>query len=103
MYAWENPPRYQVGKKTIEAGTVWYAGTIVHDACHSQLYHDYLFKNQTAEVPYNEFGGEDSERKCLNVQLKALEEIGAEQEILDYVKDLINSPKIKYHTEPRWW
>ncbi|HSX06092.1 MAG TPA: hypothetical protein VLF69_06530, partial [Candidatus Saccharimonadales bacterium] len=38
MAAYENPPRYLVGDLTRRGGTIWYAGTIVHDAGHSKLY-----------------------------------------------------------------
>ncbi len=104
MAAYENPPRFQVGRSTYQSDTIWYAGTIVHDAHHSKLYHDYL-QNHPSEitVPYEAWGGRDSEQRCIDVQLDALQKIGADQYILDYVKDSINTEYWNVPYEDRWW
>lgn len=104
MAAYENPPRFQVGKATYEGGAIWYAGIMVHDANHAKLYQDYL-KNHPSEtvVPYEAWGGRDSEQKCIDVQLDVLQKIGADQATLDYVRDSINSEYWNVPYEDRWW
>lgn len=101
MYAWEDPPRYKAGKVTRDAGTIWYAGTIVHDAWHSQLYHDYLVDHPASSVPDNIWTGKDAEQKCLEVQYSALQKIGADQTTLDYVKNVINTDY--WNDNNRYW
>jgi len=103
MHAWENPPRYQVGKATVDAGTIWYAGTIAHDACHSQQYHDYLLENSSTNVPAEVYTGRNAEAQCLDVQYDALRKIGATQETLDYITKVINSEYWKVDYSKRWW
>lgn len=92
MWAWEEPPRYKVGDATRGGGTLWYAGTIAHDACHSKLYHD--GKTWT---------GEQAEAECVNVQYDALEKMGAPQSTLDYVRNLISTEYWNIPYEDRWW
>lgn len=103
MYAYEAPPRYVVGDVTRNASTMWYAGTIVHDAGHSKLYHDYLDAHPGESVPYEEWGGEESERLCLEVQHDALTKMGADQYILDHVRNSINTQYWNIPYEDRWW
>lgn len=103
MFAQENPPRYRVGKATISAGTVWYAGTIAHDANHSRLYHDYLSAHPTQLVPFEIWTGESAEAQCLDVQYDALSKIGAGQSDLDYVKNVRNTKYWEISYEDRWW
>ena len=103
IYVWENPPRYKVGKATVDAGTIWYAGTIVHDATHSKLYHDYLATHPSESVPEDIYSGEKAEAICLGVQYDALSKIGADQGTLDYVKNVINTRYWEIHYNERWW
>lgn len=104
MFAWETPPRFQVGLATRQAGTIWYAGTIVHDSCHSKLYHDYLSNNPSIiRVPENVWTGEEVENECLNVQYDALKNIGADDNTLNYVKSMISSGYWNINYNNRWW
>lgn len=103
MHVWENPPRYQVGKATINAGIIWYAGTIAHDACHSKQYHDYLLNNPSSSVPSDVYTGRNAEAQCLAVQYDALSKIGATQETLDYITNIINSEYWDVDYGERWW
>jgi hypothetical protein len=103
IYAYEIPPRYVVGDATRNAGTVWYAGTIAHDAGHSKLYHDYLSTHPNHAVPDDVWTGQNAEVSCLNAQYDALSKIGGTQYQLDYVTNIIN---IQYYNVPysqRWW
>ena len=103
MHVWEDPPRYQVGKATVDAGTIWYAGTIAHDACHSKQYHDYLLNNPSSSVPSDVYTGRNAEAQCLDVQYDALNKIGATQETLDYITKIINSEYWDVDYDERWW
>lgn len=103
MYAWEEPPRYQVGKPTRDAGVIWYAGTIAHDSCHSKQYHDYLSNNPSGSVPDDVWTGREAERQCLDVQYDALTKIDADQAFLDYVRNSINSEYWNVGYDNVWW
>lgn len=103
MYAWEDPPRYKVGKETIDAGTIWYSGTIAHDACHSKQYHDYLLNNPSKSVPSSVYTGKNAEAQCLDVQYDALSKIGATQGTLDYITHIIDSEYWNVKYSDRWW
>jgi hypothetical protein len=103
MYVWEDPPRYKVGKATMNAGTIWYAGTIAHDACHSKQYHDYLFDNPISSVPSNVYSGKSAEAQCLDAQYDSLVSLGASQSNLNYVKNIINSEYWDVDYGDRWW
>ena len=90
MYSAEK--RYVVGDATRNAGALWYAGTIAHDACHSRQYHTGLPSS-----------GKESERQCLDVQVDALTQMGAPQSTIDYVNNIINSEYWDVPYEGRWW
>jgi hypothetical protein len=104
MDAWFDPPRYLAGRKTRDAGTIWYAGTIVHDTCHAKLLHDYLATSEdTTSVPPEVWTGRDAVALCLAAQHNALSEIGASQQILDYVKKSIDREYWDVPFDQRWW
>jgi hypothetical protein len=77
MWAWEEPPRYEVGDATAFYSVTWYASTVAHDALHSELYH-------TGQ----EWEGVDVENFCNGYQLTVLEQIGAPQNEIDYLAGL---------------
>ena len=69
MAAYADPPRYSAGERTRNAGSIWYAGTIVHDACHAKLFHDYLASTSGATTaPLEVWTGRAAEAQCLAVQ-----------------------------------
>jgi len=103
IYAYEVPPRYVVGDATRTAGTVWYAGTIAHDAGHSKLYHDYLASHPKQEVPDDVWTGQSAEATCLQAQYDALSKIGASQYQLDYVQNILSSQYYNIPYDQRWW
>lgn len=92
MYAYETPPRYAVGDATRNAGAIWYAGTIVHDANHSRLYHE-----------GKEWTGGNAENICLDAQANALAQMGAGQSTIDYVNGMKGDPYWKTPVEDRYW
>ena len=101
VYANENPPRFLVGNQTRDAGVIWYAGSIVHDAHHSMLYNQYFAAHKGQHVPAEIWTGKQAEQDCINVQYKALEDLGADQATLDYLKNTINTNY--WETENRTW
>ncbi|HLB95282.1 MAG TPA: hypothetical protein VJK26_00010 [Patescibacteria group bacterium] len=92
MFVWETPPRYKAGEPTRSAGTMWYAGTFPHEACHSKQYQE----NRS-------YNGEAAEAECLQAQHHALEQMGAPQETLDYVKNSLNLDYWNIDYQDRWW
>lgn len=104
MFAYETPPRYQVGKKTYYySDALWYAGTIVHDACHSKLYNDYRTQHPFTSVPPNVWMGKNAEEKCLDIQYEASKKIGADEETLSTIKNAINTNYWDIPLSDRQW
>lgn len=99
MVAQETPPRFKVGLLTLNAGSIWYAGSIVHDSCHSKLYYDALVNN--GNVYSDDWTGKVAESKCIAIQYDALEKIGADQKTLDYLKSVIDTNY--WDISDRWW
>jgi hypothetical protein len=88
MWAWEEPPRYEVGDATAFYSVTWYASTIAHDATHSELYHKYLDAHPGEYVPDDVWGGVEIERFCNGYQLDVLKRIGGPQSEIDYLASL---------------
>lgn len=88
MWAWESPPRYEVGDATAFFSVTWYASTIAHDATHSKLYAQYQLAHPGEPVPDGAFGGVPVERFCNAYQLEVLQHIHAPQSEIDYMGTL---------------
>ncbi len=88
MWAWEQPPRYEVGDQTAFYSVTWYASTIAHDATHSELYAQYQAAHPNQPVPEDAYGGVEIERFCNGYQLEVLKRIGAPQNEIDYMSTL---------------
>ena len=88
MWAWEQPPRYEVGDTTAFFSVTWYASTIAHDATHSELYAQYEIAHPGQPVPQEAFSGVEIERFCNGYQLEVLKRIGAPQSEIDYMSTL---------------
>ena len=102
MHADANLPIYHAGVETIKAGEVWYASTIVHDACHSRIYNDYLMQNEEA-VPYEVWIGKKAELTCLKEQYKALVELEADEWTLNHMQNMMNYAYWDVPYENRNW
>ncbi|MDO8609977.1 MAG: hypothetical protein Q7R95_05480, partial [bacterium] len=103
MQAWNNPPRFQIGKLSM-GNPVWEAGAIVHDSFHSKLYHDYLDNNpDITTVPDEIWTGEVAETRCLDVQVQALQKLGAEQWLIDGAKKTLETKWWLTPHEKTWW
>ena len=101
MYPNETPPRFAVGNETRDAGTIWYAGAIVHDSNHSKLYNQYALAHPGQQVPPEVWTGKQAESECIDVQYKALQDIGADAATLQYLKSTINSNY--WEQQNRYW
>ncbi len=88
MWAWEIPPRYEVGDATAFFSVTWYASTIAHDATHSELYAQYQAAHPGEIVPDDAYGGVEVERFCIGYQLEIARRIGAPQSEVDYLSSL---------------
>ena len=88
MWAWEQPPRYEVGDTTAFFSVSWYASTIAHDATHSELYAQYQAAHPGEPVPEDAYGGVEIERFCIGYQLEIAKQIGAPQGEIDYLSTL---------------
>jgi len=88
MWAWEHPPRYEVGDATAFFSITWYASTIAHDATHSELYAQYQAAHAGEFVPLEAYGGVEIERFCIGYQLDVSRRIGAPQSEIDYLTTL---------------
>ena len=95
MKAYAKPPTYEVGEITWSASTIWYAGTISHDAYHSFLYHQSKEENDGIEPNPELWTGTEAERKCLEFQLQVLQELLADEHITKYIERLKSDPN--YH------
>ena len=88
MWAWEQPPRYEVNDVTAFYSVSWYASTIAHDATHSELYAQYQAAHPGQPVPEDAYGGVPIERFCIGYQLEVAKRIGAPQSEIDYLSTL---------------
>jgi len=80
-----NPPVLTVEKSVYSSQKEWYASIIVHGSYQSKLYHDYLETIQTNFAPFD-YSKEKAEPACIDYQIAFLEEINAEQQLIDYAK-----------------
>ena len=87
MYARKRIPTLVLTQKTAMYSLTWCAGTIVHDACHSQLYHEYRDAHGLP-VPNDAWTGQQREMECIAHQLSIMRQIGAQQHEIDYLMSL---------------
>lgn len=84
MWAYENPPTFQMADLTAFYSLTWCASSIVHDSLHSKLYHDY--KDNRGPIPAMVWTGKAAEKKCLKYQVATLKKIGAPKSEIDYCR-----------------
>ncbi|MFW5440521.1 MAG: hypothetical protein ACKE5M_07525 [Methylophilaceae bacterium] len=87
MWAKEKPPRYEVNDTTSFFSVTWYAGTIAHDAVHSELYHEYKAKHGLP-VPADIWSGVNSEKFGILHQIGVMKKIRAPKSEIDYLDGL---------------
>jgi len=103
MYAYEQEPRFVVGDATREAGALWYASAIVHDATHSKLYNEYRESHPGERVPDTIWTGEDAEMTCLEAQASALDDMGAPKNTIEAVLGAIETKYWEVPIDERDW
>ena len=103
MYAYETKPRFAVGTQERNAGPIWLAGTIVHDATHSELYHQYQAKYPFQPVPDDAWGGRAAETTCIAAQTQALREVGGSQAQIDYLQTTLSTNYWDVPVASRTW
>lgn len=81
-----------------------YATDIVHDACHSAQYHDWLAENPRQRVPHDVYSGRDAERECMEIQVEAMIAMGVPAEDLEgYVDEAMATEWWKVPSGERDW
>ncbi len=103
MAAYLAKPTMEVGDPTWKESPIWFAGAIAHDACHSRLYHEAAAKTG-GRPPEEAWMGKLAELECIQVQLNALNALGADAYTLAYMENLKINPT--YHEtayEKRNW
>jgi hypothetical protein len=102
MAAYETPPRFLLGDQTREEGSIWLAGSLVHDAKHSDQYGDYRKTHpMEQDVPDSAWKGREAEEACINLQIEALKSIGADQQTIEYLEIVART---EYWNDPtRTW
>lgn len=83
MWAYKNPPTYEISKTSAFHSVTWCAGAIAHDAYHSKLYHDYVTA-KGKPVPAEIWTGQEVEKICIAFQLSVLKKIGGPKDEVDY-------------------
>ena len=72
------------------------AGTLVHEAHHSELYNQYKIKNKVNEVPTEIHSGRKAEEQCVNETIKFLKEVNAPTNEIYYEENI-------FEIEGEWW
>ena len=86
MRAWVTPPTMGLAADTPSRTVTLVAGSFAHEAYHSKLYHDYLGAHPGAAVPYQAWGGTQSEIRCERFALDVMRQIGAPTREIDWAK-----------------
>ena len=102
MRAYDDPPTFDVGEATWTESSIWYAGTIAHDAYHSLLFHKYKEENKGEEPHPDVWTGSGAEKKCLEFQLQVLQELLTEDGITDYLEIVKTNPTYQDIEERDW-
>lgn len=96
-------PFFRVGERTWRAPLEWYASAIVHDAGHAKLFFQNRRRLLWIDFTSREtWTGKKAERYCLRLQLDALRELGADENMQEYVKTLWKNPKYQLIAERTW-
>jgi hypothetical protein len=97
-------PTFVVGKPTWKHSALWYAGAIAHDCYHSKLYQE-ARAAAGVKPPADSWTGADAEKKCLKFQIEVMETLGAEEETVQYLKQVEKNPTYQGHNRGfgGWW
>ncbi len=92
VFVWEKPPRFTAGPGVRDKSLTWYAGSLIHDACHVQQ-----FKERKP------FTGELAEKECLLIQQAALKRLKAPPEEYVSLLEVANTRYWETPYEERGW
>jgi hypothetical protein len=99
VHAHKIVPVIDVGQRVWDfSPTSWYASGIAHEGFHIKLYREAKLQNGGREPDVNIWGGVEAEKKCLAFQLLILQELKAEDSVLEYIRELMKSPN--YQGDP---
>lgn len=96
MWAYKNPPTYEMADGTAFYSVTWCASTIAHDSYHSKLYHDYQ-KEHEGPVPDGIWGGIAAEQRCMKHQLEVMQTVGAPASEINYAKTMADGHYVTDH------
>lgn len=98
VHAHKDLPLIDVGENIWTAPTIWYASGIGHEGFHIKLYREAKMQNGGHEPGVHTWAGVEGEKKCLEFQLRVLQQLKAEDGDLEYVRELMKSPS--YQGDP---
>jgi hypothetical protein len=81
-----------IGERTWNSPTTWYASAIAHEGFHIKLYREARMRSGVEPPEINTWAGAEAEKKCLKFQLRVLQELKAEDAVLEYLRELMESP-----------
>ena len=104
MHADAERPMFVVGRRTWNHSALWYAGAIAHDCYHSKLYQD-ARAGAEAKPPADCWTGTDAEKKCLKFQIEVMESLGADEDTVQYLKQVEKNPTYQGYNRGwrSWW
>jgi len=86
MWAFEEPPRFEVNDVTAFYSATWYAGVLAHESVHSELFYQYLAGGKSRKaVPDQVWKEREAEILCMKYQAQVLMQIGSPQHEVDHV------------------
>jgi hypothetical protein len=97
---WLKYPDFEVGERTWNSGSAWYAGSIAHDAHHVMLYREAAREHPEAD-PIRASSGKRAEQACIGYQLAVLREIGADEHLIADCEEGRKNPT--YQGDPYSW
>lgn len=92
MDVYASTPTFHVGAATWQAGPLWYAGAIAHDARHSQLYRAAKKRWGGLEPRDEEWMKTRGEQLALDYQAGVLRELRAPAKTLAFLESLRHNP-----------
>lgn len=92
-------PTFTVGRRTWASHPGWYASGIAHEAHHQKLFLEARARSCLWRFREWTWSGAEAEKRCLAFQLEVLEELGAPEPVLSYVRELMKDPR--YQGNPR--
>lgn len=110
--AWAERPIFTVGTPTWSHSSIWYAGTIAHDAFHAKLYRDAKKRNPETDPDADIWSGKAAERACLTFQRQVLLTLQADKTVIDHVDKHAQDPTYQGRSKgwggwldyrKRWW